>query len=367
MKVHRPRPFLVPFVAALVLAAAAAAQEPPQGQFEERLDVTEVLLDVLVTDRQGNVIVGLGKDDFLVEEEGKPVDVEGVTFYSNRRFLQSAEEAQRLGVEPVEVPEDRYFILFFHDQRSANADVPGLLAQQLEAGKQAKRWVREEMLRNDWVAVVSYDAKLKVHQDFTHQSDALLRSIGDAVAGKDTGGNWPSRVAGAESTPSLLRGLPSGNELRDRTTRIYDALEVLAGAAGEVKGRKNLLLFTIGFGQLDSFGQYKPDQRFFPAMKEALNDNNVAVYTIDLVPPGTEHTMSNAMNHVADETGGKYYFNFTNFISPLRQISEDNNGYYLLAYSSRHPAGSEGYREVSVKTRNPEFRVRAREGYKFGP
>jgi VWFA-related protein len=354
--------------AALLLAGTTAgAQEAPREQFEERLEVTEVVLDVLVTDRQGHVIVGLDRDDFLVEEEGKAVDVRSVTFYSNRRFLQSAAEAQRLGVDPAQVPEDRYFILLFHDQRIANLEARGLLSQQLEAGRQAQRWVREEMLRNDWVAVVSYDFKLKVHHDFSHDRDSLVRSIDDAMAGKDAGGNWPSRVAGDEAVPSLMRGLPQGNELRDRTATVYDGLQVLAEAAGGVRGRKNLLLFTIGFGRLDSFGQYVPDTRYFRPTKELLNDNNVAVYSIDLVPPGTEHTMASAMNHIAEETGGRYHFNFTNFISPLRAISEDNNGYYLLTYSGVIPAGERGYREVSVKTRNPELRVRAREGYRFGP
>ena len=77
--------------------------------------------------------------------------------------------------------------------------------------------------------------------------------------------------------------------------------------------------------------------------------------------------MASAMNHIAEETGGRYHFNFTSFISPLRQISEDNNGYYLLTYTGVIPAGERGYREVSVKARNPELRVRAREGYRFGP
>jgi len=359
--------FLI-LAAGVTLAAAVAlpAQEPPTGQFEERLEVNEVLLDVLVTDREGNVIVGLGKDDFQVEEARQPVEVQGVTFYSNRRLLQSAQDPQRLGVDPAQVPEDRFFILLFHDQRSANVDAPGLLAQQLEAGKQAKRWVREDMLGNDWVAVASYDAKLKVHHDLSHDRDALSRAIDAAVSGRDPGGNWPSRVEAAEAVPSLLRGLPRGNELRDRTTTIYDGLQVLAEAAGGVRGRKNLLLFTIGFGRLDRFGQYVPDPRYYAPTKEALNDNNVAVYAIDLAPAGTEHAMASAMNHIADETGGRYYFNFTSFISPLRQLSTDNNGYYLLAYTSVNPAGQRGYREVSVKTRNPEFRVRAREGYRYG-
>ena len=43
-------------------AGEAVGQEEPQETFAEELEVTEVLLDVLVTDGQGRVILGLGKD-----------------------------------------------------------------------------------------------------------------------------------------------------------------------------------------------------------------------------------------------------------------------------------------------------------------
>ncbi|HVR10672.1 MAG TPA: hypothetical protein VMW75_21680, partial [Thermoanaerobaculia bacterium] len=66
-------------LAALMAAGtgSAAAQEPPQQpqpRFGEKIEVREVLLDALVTDAQGHVIVGLGKDDFVVRENGKRMD-----------------------------------------------------------------------------------------------------------------------------------------------------------------------------------------------------------------------------------------------------------------------------------------------------
>lgn len=360
------RPALLALAAIFALAPAAVAQEPPRDErFGERVDVTEVLLDVLVTDRQGNVIVGLKEDDFVVEEEGNTIDLTGVTFYSNRRLLESQGEAAAKGIDVGQPLQDRYFILFFDDQKDEAADFPQVLAQQIDAGREARQWVAKELLRNDWVAVVSYDKKLKVHTDFTRDRQALETAITNAVKGKDTDGNWPSRIKEGEG-PSLAAGLPRGNELRDRTTLIYDGIRVLAEAAGKITGRKNLLLFTTGFGRVNSFGQYQPEPRDYPPMVQALNDNNVAVYAIDLVPPGTEHVMASAMNQLADETGGRYLFNFTSFASPLRQVTEETNGYYLLSYRATHPAGTKGYQKVTVRTTNPELRVRAREGYQYG-
>jgi hypothetical protein len=201
----------------LGLAGGAAGQEEPRETFEEELEVTEVLLDVLVTDGQGRVILGLGKDDFVVEEGGQPVEITGVTFYSSRELLASPEEAERLGPAADEVPEDRFFILFLQDQRGRGADAPRLVQRQVEAGQEVRRWVRQQMLPRDWMAVVSYQKKLKVHQDFTRNLEEIDAAIGRAIQGEDPGNIWPSRRADAEAEVSLLPGLPAGLNLRKET------------------------------------------------------------------------------------------------------------------------------------------------------
>lgn len=357
--------FATLLVAGLIASAAQAQPATPTPRFEERVEVGEVLLDVLVTDPQGNVIVGLGKDDFTVEENGQKQPLESVTFYSNRRFLGSAEEAKRRGVDLAALPEERFFVLLFDDQREANSEAPGLLPRQLDAGRRAVEWVQRDLQPGDWVAVLSYDRKLQVHADFTKDRGALAQAIEEAAMGKETGGNWPSRQP-PQNVPSLLNQLPRGNDLRDKTTTIQEALTVLARASAPLRGRKNLLFFTGGFGRLNVSGQYVPDPRFDTPMLRALNTANVAVYAVELTPVGTEHSTADALQNLSTETGGRYLFNFTNFLEPLKQIGQDASGYYLLSYSARHAAGQSGYQEVTVKTRNPEFRVRARRGYNFG-
>jgi VWFA-related protein len=358
---------LIALVCLLASLAPLLAQEEPQGQFGETVDVSEVLLDVLVTDAQGNVIIGLGPEDFVVKENGKPVELTDVTFYSNRRLVESsAGVLAKSGVKIDEIPEDRYFILLFDDQKKNAPEAPRLLSQQMEAARRAKGWVEGELSPGDWVAVVSYDSRLKVQQDFTRDQRALIDAINDAIKGKDPEQHYAGRIAENKS-PSLLAGLPRGKELRDRTPTIFEALQQIARAASNIRGRKNLLLFTNGLpGRIDSFGQYLPDPRYFKPTSQALNDANVAAYTIDLVPSEAEHTLSDSLNQLADETGGRYFFNFVNFSTPLDQITEENNGYYLLAYRSTHKAGEKGFQPVEVETTSREFKVKARKGYEYG-
>ena len=359
---------------------ASAQDEAPAAQFEGRVSVNEVLIDVVVTDKQGNIILGLDKDDFVVEEEGGPIEVNSSTFYSNRNFVESADLATRLGIDSDDIPVDRYFILFFHDQRR---NVPSLTSRYLELTRRAEDWLFKELLPNDWVAVVRYDAKLMVHTDFTTDNEKILEAIRDAAKGKRPPDVWPSRMEEMVSDgPSLLANLPQGKELRKKTRRIYSGVEEVAEAAGYVIGRKNMLFFSMGFGEVSNIGTYIPDERYYFKMMQSLNDSNVAVYSISVTGSIASQAISfdsldtaevqaiegleHGLSLLSDDTGGESYFNFVNFDMPLSRILEDNNGYYLLSYQSETPAGEAGYREVTVRAKNPEFEVKARQGYRFG-
>ena len=108
------------------------------------------------------------------------------------------------------------------------------------------------------------------------------------------------------------------------------------------------------------------DPRYYPPMEEALNDHNVAVYTIDLNPLGSTHLQAQFLNQLANDTGGYYYEDSVSFLTPLRRISKENSGYYLLSYQSEHPASEAGFQKVEVKARDKAVKVRARKGYRYG-
>lgn len=344
-------------------STAVAQETPPAARFGERIEVTEGLLDVLVADRDGHVVLGLAPADFIVRVDGRPAEVTGATFYSNRRYLGGV-DADRLGIDPEAIPDRRLFVLFFDDQRIEAHESRELLTRQIEAGRDAAEWVRSALAPGDLVAVASFDSRLRLHQDFTHDAEALAGAIDRAVRGLDPPADWPSRRADRGELPSLATGLPPAAEISEATPRIYDALEAVADAAAPVEGRKNLILFTTGFGRMDRFGAYLPERRYQEPMLRALNAANVAVYAVDLVPQSTRHTFEGALTDTAAETGGRPFLDVLNFRIPLDRIAEETNGYYLV--SVRLPAGEAGYREVEVDVANPGFVVKARGGFRVG-
>jgi VWFA-related protein len=360
----RPRRVAVPWVLVLALAAGAGrAQAPPAGTFGEKVEVSEALADVLVTDRDGNVVLGLGPSDFRVRVDGRPAEVTAATFYSNRRFLDSG-VARQLGIDPAAVPDRRYFLLFFDDTRSESFDNPRLLARQIEAGRDTVAWLRRELQPTDRVAVLDFNAHLEVQEDFSNDLEALERAVERAARGERPPADWPSRrVAPGDTRLDLPNG--PGKSLAERTPEIHKAITAAADAVRDLPGRKNLILFTTGFGDLDTFGQYRPDPRYDRAMIEALNSDNVAVYAVDLAPPATRHSLEGCFTHLATATGGQSFLDVVQFGIPLDRVAKETNGYYLV--SARIPGGAGGYREVDVEAVNPEFRVRARRGFGFRP
>ena len=379
MRIHRVTTTALITLLLALSAGMASAQstDPAPSQFEDLIEVSEVLLDVLVTDRDGNVIVDLKPEDFVVVDDGEERKITGASFYSNRFVVEKASRDGALLKPAVdEVLADRYFILFVHD--AARYDDPGrrIYRRQRDALRKAKRWVEEEMLGGDWVALASYDVKLQVYSDFTQDREQLLTALEQMSRGKDAPNVWPSRRPDAETLgdqPSLLIHLPEGKELREETKTIYDGLSLLAEATQDIVGRKNMMLFTAGFGEIErvagaGFGSLtaRPDNRYYPGLEASLNDNNIAVYPIDLVPIEYEHAQTDFLNLLALDTGGEYHFNFVNFISPMRQVADQASGYYLLSYVAEHKAGENGYRDIRIETTNDEFRVQARRGYRFG-
>ncbi len=336
--------------------------------FGAEILVSEVLLDVMVTDKKGNPILGLKPADFQVTEDDKKVEITSADFYSNRRYAGSEPPASAANA-PAESAglAPHYFIFFFDDQRSHSVDVPVLLQRQIRAGKDAVEWLRAGLAPTDWVAVVGYDNRLKIFLDFSRDPEAIERAIVAATTGRGTREAFPSRqVPPQPGAPALGPGLPSGEALGEQTGTIYEALTLVAEASAPLVGRKNLLLFTMGFGRMNRFHQYEPDPRYFEPMSESLNDANVAVYTFDLTDTSATHPFANAMGHISDDTGGRYFPNVLHFKTPIADVARETSGYYLVSYRAEHLTGLRGFQEVKVTLANPELKVTARRGYRFG-
>lgn len=85
------------FVAALAIAGRGAAQTPPAGStaFGERVEVRVVDVDVVVTDRDGNPVVGLGPEEFAVYEDGVRQELTNFAYVEGPRLREGPDGAWR--------------------------------------------------------------------------------------------------------------------------------------------------------------------------------------------------------------------------------------------------------------------------------
>lgn len=84
-------------VAVLAFVGGAAAQSPPAigTAFGERIEVRVVNVDVVVTDRDGNPVVGLGPEEFAVYEDGALQELTNFAFVEGPRLREGADGAWR--------------------------------------------------------------------------------------------------------------------------------------------------------------------------------------------------------------------------------------------------------------------------------
>jgi VWFA-related protein len=326
----------------------------------EQIDVNAVLLDVIVTDRKGNHILGLGPDDFIIKENGVRQTVDSVDYFTNRALVTQREEQAPFKVERVR--DQRYFIFFF-DKPSD----PGVLFDQLTHAREAvKTFLDKDMKETDLVAIVGHDVRLKVYSDFTNDKAQLRRALNDAML---FGRGITARPA-ADNGASILRNIDAKDMMSGSGT-VYEALDVLAQSVRPIRARKNLVLFSPGIAdreeQVFAGDILMTRSRHLDPALQSLNAANVSVYGVQLQRDiDSTPLYHQRLDELSQSTGGHYFRINVSFNPALKQIEKTNNGYYLVTYRSPHTRGENGFQKVDVDVKNREFRVVARSGYQYG-
>ena len=344
------------FASSLLAALPLAAQQQPA--LNEKIDVNLVLLDATVTDRTGQQILGLDKDSFVVREDGVSQQIDSVAYYTNRTLLTSTEENAAFKNEHIR--SDRYFVVFLDKPQE------GFLYSELIRARQAlEKFVDQRMQPGDRMAIVGHDVRLKVYGDFTSDKTQLRKTLNEALR---FGNGLTSNPSAA--TDSILHNIDT-SAMINRTGNVYEGLQVLAEALRPIKGRKQLVLISPGIlenGQ-SIFGGAPTESRYYKPMIQQLNAADVTVSAINLntQSQSLEPAIHDTLERVTADTNGTYFRNATNFETPLKKIEKDSSGYYLIGYYTKKDPAASGYQKVTVSLTNPEFRIKSREGYLFGP
>lgn len=394
-------------VAALLLVAsvdAFSSQAPQQSRptFRSRRDVVSV--DVVVRDREGNLVRGLTAADFEIHEDGKPQEIVGFSFQeiadtsvaplASADLLAGVEEkvapapaARAAEMKPLtaaDVAGRRLMVLLFDLSSMQPEDVQ-------RAIDSANTFVSEQMSSADMVAVATVSTQLDVLTDFTGDRTKVAAALaqlsyteGTATPPPDayTAASEEAAAAATEETTEDASELDMfNNDMRLR------ALRTIAEALGPLEQRKAIVYFSAG---MDRSGQ--DNQIELRSAVNAAVRAHVSIYPVNtrglqaVVPGGDARRASgrgvalfsgrgvdrqfaqlaasqDTLTSLAADTGGRAFTDTNNFGEAFARVRRDMSAYYLLGYSSTNPVKDGRFRRIRVGVKRGGLRVEARAGY----
>lgn len=373
----------------------ASPQESPSFPVTTRL----VQISVIVQDKDGQPVRGLTRDDFRLLENGKeqPIDL----------FVEEVAAAAPRLASPGAAPGEPS-VTFSNLGEGPAVGVCVILVDRLNTRWDDQLQARDQVVKllrqagsEDPIALYLLDAggNVRVLHDFTSDTASLLRALERHRA------RVPTEVVAADEEPIQTGKDPEldawlrethdkENEdlARDRALYTTRALEAIARHLAGVRGRKNLVWISSGFPLTIGEGSIRlrsvTDE--IRLATRALGEANVAVYPIDagglatsflsapvaragppsgpttrtpFTPLGMRMPARDAMQLLAEETGGRAFYNTNDIAGAVRRSIEDTRVSYLLGYSPSHGRWDGKFREVKVEVRRSGVEVRHRRGY----
>lgn len=364
----------------MALVAALSAQAPRQT-FRSATRLVEV--SVVVTDKSGNPVAGLGRDDFTLTEDGvrQPISIFQV---NDTRAVDSA-------LTPGATPSADSPRIFSNRVRDPAGATTVILLDRLNAAFDSQWFARKHvdsylngMRPGDRAALYVLDGSMRVLHDFTTDSGSLRKALEQYTArtsGHYDASNEPPAANPAEGVAVWLAD-PSGNMAQffseRRALDTFTALRYLARHLSGTAGRKSIVWLSEAFAipLREGRGEFLEQMR---RATQSLNDAQVALYPVDargLVGAVTLNRGRPAfttfagvrgnietMQVVAEDTGGRAFANSNALDLSIRHAVDDSRLTYLLGYYPADTKWDGRYRRLAVQVDRKGLMVRHRRGY----
>jgi len=287
------------------------------------VDVVQIFFNV--KDKKGGLIPSLTKDDFEVNEDGKPQTI--------KYFSANSDLPLTLGI--------------LIDTSPSQQRVLGM--EQEVGGSFLSQILREK----DLAFVISFDADANLLQDFTNSAHLLKVALNSAHINGGTGGGGGIAGIGGGPVPTMNHGC---------CTMLYDA--VYSAAHEELAqqvGRKAMILLTDGE---DDGSKLK----LVDAVEAAQKADTIA-YVLLCADRGFYgfggFSGDSEMKKLTQETGGRV-IDVGNKLDKLRtafdQIATELRSQYSVGYvpTNRNKDGS--FRKVEIRSKGG-YKIQSRAGY----
>ena len=259
------RRIVVAIFAAFIAKSVALGDEPAE-RVRESVTAERVIVDVRVIDNLGNPITGLGVPDFSLRVDGHPVSIESVEWMSTGTPAPASDSGrvpEPAVTERRAASTGRLVVLFFQNDYEHSR-----ITGQMRMIRQALAFL-ETCSPEDRLAVLSFDSRLKLRQDFTGNREMLRRAIRRTLYADDVpeppAGVFPSLAASLDFQAARKASLPE------------HALRVIGQGLAALPGPKSLLFFGWGIGNFDSVMGLILDHNYGLARAALLRSQHVGL------------------------------------------------------------------------------------------
>ena len=286
-------------VLALSLGAASAFA---QATFRSGVDLTTFA--VTVTDRKGNIVAGLTRDDFEVVEDGRPQEAE--------YFAQGDGDT----APPMHL--------------GLMVDASGSMQNDMKLAQGAAIKFLNMLPAAEDITLVDFDTEVRITQYPQRDFARLVERI---------------RQRRAEGW-----------------TALYDALGTYLDGADSQTGRKVLVMYTDG-GDSRSSLSFSETMTLLKASSVTV----YAIGLVEN-SGSSRAQMQMTLRQLTEATGGQAFFPMAmkEVEDAYDKVLAEINGQYHLGYQSTNTARDGAWRKVEIRVKRPGLRIRSRKGY-FGP
>ena len=389
------------------LCAQSAPGNPAQIGPAIKVEVRIVLLDVVVTNKKGEPVSGLAKEQFEVMEDGVPQTIS---------FLEEHAGARPAHDTPETLPANVYTS---SQTVRASDSVNVLLLDWLNTQPSDQTYVRKQVIKylrgvapGTRIAIFTLGTELRLVQGFTTESAVILAALND----KDSGANPKSaglldsktREASEQEVIELMTknnaapaaisavkdsmATTAANQSGDRAKLTIQGLLELERYLSPIPGRKNVFWFAGSF-PIRSFPVAGPPGNYQAELQKTAQEfgpARIAIYPISaegvtnsapnmdpsqglttrarvLAPDGTQETTGNSqravMEAIARETGGQAFYNSNGLDYDITRAVEEGAHYYTMTYSPTNTGKDGKFRNIQVRLAKENYKLSYRRGY----
>lgn len=369
-----------------------------------RISSRLVLVDTLVLDNKGRQITDLSADDFEIYQDGKLQEITNFAYVNSSKNtvsespqLKSKTDKKAVSLPPVSVrsnQEGRIVTFVITDGSGMSAVGVG------NAREEMKKFINEQMLPNDKVAIYRTRARSSLLQYYTSNKEVLRRIVdkvwwtplgliefesskgAETITGRSADG---SAVSSRNSDRNQERiGNDDGSEEYNRLRQTAFRLNFVIDRLKNLPGRKLIFLISDGIpggfgGELKQIADkaarssvviYTLSSRGLtvPGMIEAADDVRSEAQRVGLTENRINDELQSRVGlaYLAETTGGKFIYNKNFLNTEIKKILEAETGYYLLGYQPDDETfKGKGFHNIEIKLKRPDLEIASRQGF-FG-